>query len=361
MRCLLIAVVLAAACAEPADDPLPLGRDAQSCGSCHEDHYDEWAGSPHAASATSPVFEAMLPEVEREWGGFARDTCEGCHSPGHGDDEAIGCLSCHAATGNHAERDGMIALDAARPLAGPLDDAEPTVAHGSRPSGFLATPSLCGTCHEITGPELVDEPTLTEYRASPQAAEGRTCADCHLPEEDPRALSNDTDRVRPASSHRFVGFDPPWGASPEEAEVAAERTRTMLAEALELRVERGDGWVEVVVENAGAGHGVPTGATFLRDLWVDVEVDGERHERVIVLGDQPMAGDTPVPLLTRADHVEPGSLPAGEERRVRFDTDGLVTAELFGRAIRPEVLEAIGRADLEAQVPTHAIHRAEAP
>lgn len=355
-----VAPVLALiACAKPSGDPLPLGDDGASCGSCHEDHADQWRTSPHGASAASPILAAMLPDVEASWGVTARETCEGCHAPAHSSDEGIGCVSCHAAIGNQAERDGHLDVDRAVPLAGPFADPEPTIAHGSREGGFLRSASLCGTCHELTGPNLVREPTLTEYLASPQAAAGQTCADCHMPDDGERPISNDATRARRNSSHRFVGFDPPWGAPPDEAEQAAERTRALLASALALRIQPVDGGVEVVVENVGAGHAVPTGATFLRDLWVDLEdADGAIvASRVLRLGDQPMAGDTPVALLTRADRVEVGSLPAGESRRVfvPVSVDVGVTAHLRGRAVRDEVLAALSLTDLRPQIPTHSI------
>lgn len=360
MRAALALALLACACARPASEPLPLGSSSESCASCHEEHGDEHALSPHGLSAASPVLEAMLPDVERAWGSFARRQCEGCHAPEHSEDEGIGCVSCHAAVGNHAERDGMLAVDVAAPLAGPFGDAH-TIAHRSRTSDFLASPSLCGTCHEITGPVLVDEPTLSEYRASPQAAEGTTCADCHMPRAGERALSNDSDRLRPVRSHRFVGFDPPWGASPERAAEAAEETRALLAAALALRVERAEGGVEIVVTNVGAGHAVPTGATFLRDLWVDVEIEGGLHARVITLGDQPMRGEEAVALLTQADRVERGSLDPGAERRAFLPAaeGAAVTATLRGRAVRDSVLGALDLGARAAEIPTHLIATAQ--
>jgi hypothetical protein len=348
--------MFALACAEPASEPLPLGDDAESCASCHAEHAAEHRASPHATSAASPVLAAMLPEVEREWGLVARQTCEGCHAPAHSSDEGIGCVSCHAAIGNHEERDGMLAVDTSRPLAGPFDDAARNEGHESRRGDFLASPSLCGTCHEITGPVLVDEPTLSEYRASSQAAEGLTCADCHLPDEGERPLVPGG-RARPVSSHRFVGFDPPWGASDEEARAAAERTRALLAAALELALTPTETGVAIEVRNVGAGHAVPTGATFLRDLWVDVEIDGVASSRVIRLGDQPMNIDVPVPLLTRATHVEHGSLGPGEARRVELavDSGARVVVHLRGRAIREEALAALGLSARGSEVPTHEI------
>ncbi len=358
MRALALALLLCGCGRVDPSDALPLGDDAESCGSCHESHYDEWRTSRHAASASSPVLDALLPEVERAWGSFARTQCEGCHAPAHSSDEGIGCLSCHAAVGNHAERDGMLAVDPSVPLAGPFHDAAPTLAHRSRgDDDFLVSPSLCGTCHEVTAPGLVNEPTLTEYRASPAAAEGRTCADCHLPSSGERALSSDSDRLRPTRSHRVVGFDPPWGAPPDEAIDAAARTRELLASALTLRIEPAEGGVDVVVRNEGAGHAVPTGAAFMRDLWVDVEIDGALEPRVIALCDQPMQGDTPVALLTEADHVEHGSLAPGEERRVFMAADpgATVVATLRGRAIRDEVLAALDLTSRADEIPTHEI------
>jgi hypothetical protein len=349
-----IAILALCACGPRSADPLPLGATSAECGSCHESHYDEWASSPHARSRTSPVLEALLPHVEDAWGEHARDRCVGCHAPEHEEQAEIGCISCHAAVGNHAERDGELAVDTSVPLNGPFADAEPTIAHRSRTNAFLSSPSLCGTCHELTGPGLVNEPTLTEYRASPQAAEGVSCADCHAPPAGERVLSNDSFTVRSVSSHRFVGVDPPWGAPPEEAARAAEETRLLLASALSLSIEPTSDSIVVVLRNVGAGHSVPTGATFLRDIWVDVEVGGAISERVIVLGDQPMREAEPVPLLPQADRVIAGSLEAGGERRVEISApaNASVTATLRARAIRANVLSALGLESRAGEVPS---------
>ena len=116
--------------------------------------------------------------------------------------------------------------------------------------------------------------------------------------------------------------------------------------------------VTVTVANVGAGHSVPTGATFLRELWVDVELDGAViAERVLELGDQPMHGERPVALLTQADHVTGGSLEAGGSRSVFVPAEGPVEVVLRGRAIRGAVLDALDLRALEPQIPTHEVHR----
>ena len=356
-----IALCLAGCMSDPSA-PLPAGARAEDCGSCHITEHAEWTSSRHADSAGSPVLAAMLPLVEAAWGPFARTRCQGCHAPGHGGDDGIGCTACHAAVGNHAERDGMLAVDDSVPIAGPWDDASPTPAHASRRGDFLSTDGLCGTCHEVTGPGLLEEPTLTEFRASPQAAIGQTCIDCHMPQADaPRPVTADGTRDRQVRSHRFVGFDPPWGAPPDEAADAAERTRALLAAALVLRVEARQGAVDVSVGNEGAGHAVPTGASFLRDLWVDVERAGVVvAERALTIGDDPTNAGAPVALLTQADGMARGSLAPGQTAHALVPVDGPVEVVLRGRALRTGLLDALGLGAHADEVPTHEIARVRA-
>ncbi|MEQ9072826.1 MAG: hypothetical protein RLP09_03155, partial [Sandaracinaceae bacterium] len=116
--------------------------------------------------------------------------------------------------------------------------------------------------------------------------------------------------------------------------------------------------LESAATTVGAGHAVPPGAAFLRYLWVDVARGGEVvAARVMTIGDQPMQGETPVPLLTRASHVVPGSLAAGQTRVVRVAAADGAQAILRGRAVRPAVLAALGLEGLSASVPVHEIAR----
>ena len=315
-------------CTEPA---LPYGASSASCASCHPDHAAEWAASGHGTSAASPVFTALLPRVEAAWGGFARDTCEGCHAPGARGDagldpDDIGCVSCHAAVGDHGASDAALAVDLSQPLSGPLGAAAGvTDAHTSVDRGFLTSPDLCGTCHEVTGPGLLFEDTLGEYLSSPSAEAGLGCVDCHAPLVPDRPSTPDTP-ARASHDHRFVGV--------------AERllgVDDLLPDALALIVT-GTG---VTVTNLAGGHSVPTGVSWLRDVWVDV--DG-RSAPLLRLGDQPLADGVPVALITDADEVRPGGLAAGASITVPWP-EGItstVTVHLRARAVRPEVLDALG-------------------
>ncbi len=338
----MIVVLAVFACAP--DAALPFGSTAEDCASCHVAHGDEWAASRHGQSTGSPVFQAMLPAVEDAWGGFARKTCEGCHAPGHGGDTTIGCVSCHAADGNHAERDGKLAVDLTEPLSGPfgLGAGE---AHTTIDRGFLDDSALCATCHTVTGPELLVEDTMAELAASDLA--DRSCVDCHLPVVGARALTPET-APRVSHDHRMVGVDPPWDTDPTDP-VAAEATRALLASALTLRVEAG----EVVVTNTGGGHRVPTGVSFLRDLWVDADgIDGTTT--LLRLGDQPTHGGVDVPLLVDADAVRHGSLASGESARATLPA-ATTAVHLRARAVRLDVLDALDLSALAETLPVHEI------
>lgn len=337
-----------------SEGALPLGAHADDCGACHSAIHAEWSASRHAASTTSPLFVALLPRVAEAWGAVARDRCVVCHAPGHGGDEGIGCVTCHAAVGNRGEQNGALVVDLDAPIAGPFADAEATLAHRTATRSFLDSSVLCGTCHEVRGPGLFDEPTLSEYRGSAQAASGTSCVDCHMPALDPAPIADGAPRSRARREHRFVGIDPAWGATPEAQARAADDARDLLGAALELSVRQSDPThAELVLANVGAGHDVPTGAAFLRDIWVDVRViDARGHvfelPRVIELGARMLSGEREVALPTEADRIVPRGIAPGDRRTALVELPAGATAPMHvaatvrARAVRPDTLASLG-------------------
>jgi hypothetical protein len=224
---------------------------------------------------------------------------------------------------------------------------------------LLASASLCGTCHEVTGPRLFVEETLTENRAASPLPGDPSCVGCHMPrrEEGPIAAGASRDRAR--RDHGFVGLDPPWGEGPEAIARAAEASARLVGDALALAIMRDETGLVVSVTNVGARHAVPTGVAFLRDVWVDVELEeasGARRvlARVIELGDRPMRGQTPVALPTEADHIEHRRLDFGQTRRVTLEAGDdvvFVRARLRARAFREDVLEALALGPRGDEVP----------
>ncbi len=313
------------------------------------------------------MFQALLPKVAAAWGDDARVRCVSCHSPKHGGDDGIGCVTCHAASGNAGEGDGKLLVDLTAPVSGPFEDAMATPAHGSRRYDLLESPVLCGTCHQVTAPGLFSEPTLTEYRASPAAAGGRTCASCHLPAIDPAPIAagaGEGGPLRARVSHAFVGVDPPWGAPADVRAQAAKDTAALLASALILdATSSADRGVDVTLTN-DAGHAVPTGVAFLRRIWVDaVFADASGRQvttgAVLTLGAVPTKAGAPVALITDADAVAPNVLAPATTMSVHVPPPAEMAApvsalvRLHARAIDPDTLAALGLAARADEVPTH--------
>ncbi|MEW6431541.1 MAG: multiheme c-type cytochrome [Myxococcota bacterium] len=329
---------------------LPHGADAASCGTCHAAQHAAWSTTAHASSAASPVLLALLPRVEAAWGPSARARCVACHAPGFGGDDGIGCVACHGAVGNRGMANGALVVSVDAPLAGTR--AVRNAAHDVAPRGFLRASALCGTCHEVHGPGLLEEPTHAEFTAS-RFTDGDDCITCHV--------ARDGDR------HALVSVDPPWGASGVKAARAASATTALWAKALSLSVTVVPGTAVVRLENTGAGHAVPTGATHLRDAWVDVQLTGAGGARVTVprvmeLGAQLTREGREVPLVTDADAVTPRSLAPGEVRAVSVRLPSgtvAVRAVLSARAVRAAALDALGLSALAGEVPVLGVAEAE--
>ncbi len=343
---------------------------ASACGSCHTTEYADWSSSRLAKSGTSPLFTALAASAGQAWGAAARTRCETCHQPDFAGDHSIGCAACHAATGNLASRDGLLTVDLDEPIDGPFTDPQPTPAHGSRVGGFIDSPDLCGTCHEVTGPGLFHETTLDEYAAfagadAASATPNGGCAGCHMPAVDPGPVALGETMSRPRSSHAFVGFDPAWGASASVAASAAASTLTLLQTGLALTATRAGNAFDVSLTNT-AGHAIPTGIAFVRSFWVDVELLGADGTSamlpsVLSLGSQPMRLGQPVALITEADTVVPHGITAGATLTARVEVPPSLHAPvsarmtLWARAVRPEVLDALGLGAVASEVPTHRV------
>ena len=361
---LIFCLTLCVAC-ETEREGLRVSSASVACGSCHSAQYAEWRTSSMSRSAASPVFLAMVSRAGDAWGEEAAEQCRSCHSPGHGEDLSVSCVSCHGAVGNRGVRDGRLIVDLDVPLSGPFGVGEAD-AHVTRKSGFLKSAELCGSCHEVTGPNIFIEKTHSEFRDSEIASAGVVCVDCHMPRlDDAPAVAGGP--VRTHRDHRFTGFDPPWGASEAEALDAAARTRALLVSGLALDVERGgSAQLTIHVTNRGTGHAIPTGVAALRDIWVDVHlIDalGERRlfsERVIELGAQPTKNGRAVVLMTQADDLHDYSLASGARRTATLldlPRHGRLEVSLYGRAIKEEVLGALDLQALQREAPTHLIAR----
>ena len=167
--------------------------DPALCGACHPEQHAAWKSSLHAA-AYSPGFSGQLIE-----GALADPVevraCQSCHAPlgeqqahsERGAPEAafdpalraqgIVCASCHVRTHRYFGPPRRAGLP-------PLLESPP---HGGfEPRSEFQESRFCAPCHQFfDDPGINGKPienTFVEWQQSPQAAAGRQCQDCHMPD-----------------------------------------------------------------------------------------------------------------------------------------------------------------------------------
>jgi hypothetical protein len=278
---------------------------AETCRECHPDHVDQWEGSMHAYSMSDPVWLAVLQE---EWAAGADQFCLQCHSPigfltGTTPPfvdfetlpgvvrEGITCTTCHAMERRSPAVDDAGAvyhLDPRGPQRGSIPDPQETPAHDSESLPFFSRSSACLPCHDLFIGDNRAEVTYSEWVESGYAPMGFECQDCHMvASEGPAATGGP---MRQVHDHRMIGVDialvdfPDAEANRElVAELLAQSVRTELE--LPSSVAPGDSLVfEVEVFNTGAGHSIPSGASFLREMWLEVLVHSEAGDTLLASG-----------------------------------------------------------------------------
>jgi hypothetical protein len=300
---LIAALVAGCSVAGCSDDPAPktLDRaallDPESCKECHQEHYEEWAGSMHAYAADDPVFIAMNRRGQEETNGALGDFCVNCHAPmavreGATTDglnlaelpqqlKGVTCYFCHSVDAVEGTHNNPLRLANDLTLRGPFADPTPNDAHEAAYSPLLDrnqidSASLCGSCHDIVTDSGVHlERTFAEWQESVfgnGAAGGLACAQCHMPSRPGVAANVPGVPIREVNGHRMPAVDvalTPWPHHEEhQQEVAEEISGTAIGQ---LCVDSFDpSLFEVTLENAFAGHSFPSGASQDRRVWVEI-------------------------------------------------------------------------------------------
>ncbi|NNF28728.1 MAG: cytochrome C [Gemmatimonadetes bacterium] len=230
---------------------------ANTCGTCHPDHYREWSVSQHAYAQMSPVFNAMHGTILKLTNGTNGDFCIRCHTPvgmNLGEPEfmsnmdrhptsreGVTCIVCHRVGEAYSKVSGRLAIvegDLFDPVYGPSGDEElnrviaadefsvntergqagRAIHAGAEVLDQISRSGFCGTCHDVN---LVNgfrlEEAFSEYKSTPAAAEGISCQDCHMGidpgrnsgyDEAPAAVvGGRPTAVRKRTNHLFAGPD----------------------------------------------------------------------------------------------------------------------------------------------------------
>jgi hypothetical protein len=272
--------------------------DPESCKSCHIGHYEQWKGSMHAYAADDPVFLAMNRRGQEETGGALGDFCVRCHAPmavreGATFDglnleslpqhlKGVTCYFCHSVEAVEGSHNAPLRLSNDSRLRGAITDPVDNPAHHSAYSPLLdrdhiASSDLCGSCHDLVTPAGVHlERTFAEWKDTlfgNGSSGALSCGNCHMTGSQGLAADFEGVKLRPIHDHRMPGVDvalTPWFDHDQHVEqVKAELSGVVLAQ-LCIAPPEGPTEIEVVLENAFAGHMFPSGAAQDRRAWVEL-------------------------------------------------------------------------------------------
>ncbi|NOY53414.1 MAG: cytochrome c554 family protein [Deltaproteobacteria bacterium] len=299
------------------------------CGGCHRKIYDQWKGSMMGNAWKDPVFIAVYKSYLRraETGPEKEETamCPRCHTPvGYLADEpgryltgelsaparsGVYCDVCHTVSSSAGVGNGAFILKPGNAAEGKggtkfgprRDSVSPF--HRTAYSELHTRSELCGMCHDVAHAHNIMpiENTYTEWRTSPyNTGDPKTsthCQDCHMRQTPSVAATGITARpdtpgfAAPKGmgakhrthvwQHWFVGGNamvPELLGNPAWAQMARDR----LSKAVVVAVKGATKPVragklfrfEVRVDNVGAGHYLPTGLTYVRQMWLHVTVKG---------------------------------------------------------------------------------------
>ncbi len=273
--------------------------DPLTCKACHPDHYREWSGSMHAYAAEDPVFIAMNQRGQRETNGELGDFCITCHAPialreGLSSDglnldmlpdyaKGVTCAFCHLVDEIQGTHNAQLGLADDLVMRGPYADPAPNTAHASGYSKLhdkskIESADLCGSCHDIVTPKGVHlERTYLEWKMSLFAhdvpGERQTCGDCHMKGRTDTAADAPGVPLRRVHDHRMAGVDTALTPFPETEDQRRQVQRELNTAVVSEICVRQDGDAVVMaakLENMGAGHSWPSGATHDRRAWVEV-------------------------------------------------------------------------------------------
>jgi hypothetical protein len=314
--------------------------------------------------------------------------------------EGVACALCHqAARVAESPANGSLQLDV-NAIGFPQDAfarlslrAVPDAHRDQLRRPVIQQAELCGSCHNLHLPEsgLAVEPTFDEWKNSPYPAQGITCQTCHFAPAP--ASMVDSSLPEAIGAH---GVAP--GAPSSLPDLSDETTLLKMAATLDVSAldvsastnptDPSGLMATITITNSGAGHRLPTGASDLRQVWLELtlrdaqgqlawssgvldqygQLDPTAVQFHKVLGD---ANGRPIDLhriWIATQILEDTSLEPLETRRVPYRitltrpaaSPYTLTARLLYRDVSQSFAEfALVRALAAADLPTREMARAE--
>lgn len=273
-------------------------EDPKVCATCHGDIHDDWSRSMHANAWENKWYRPNFNLANQETDDATVLLCGACHAPiaartgllppGDGSrfDETsrrgISCDFCHTVTGvkqmfnmGHVSEPGEV-------KNGPRGDGH-SLYHEVRYTEIHTRADFCGSCHMVihpaTGVHIID--TWDDWKNNEYGKQNIRCQDCHMTptpgisKTPGRAALMGKERDNLAF-HGFIGgssYTQQALGNQEQAEMSREFLRAAAEVKLAEKVTD-EGVLELTVDvhNVGAGHKIPTGTTYIRKMWLQVEV-----------------------------------------------------------------------------------------
>ncbi|MDG5468702.1 multiheme c-type cytochrome [Deltaproteobacteria bacterium IMCC39524] len=273
-------------------------EDPKVCSTCHRDIYNEWSKSMHAYAWEDKWYQPDFLLAHQQTDGATDVLCGACHAPiaartgllppadGSKFDAAslrgISCDFCHTVSGvsnmynmGHVSAPGNVKI-------GPRGDGK-SLYHKVKNTKIHTQADFCGSCHMVihpaTGTHIID--TWDDWKNNEYGKQGIRCQDCHMTPTP--GITKSPGRAalmgKPRENLAFHGFI--GGSSYAQDEMGnheqAELSREFLRAAAEVKLAEkitDDGTLELTVDvhNVGAGHKIPTGTTYIRIMWLQIEV-----------------------------------------------------------------------------------------
>ena len=285
-------------------------EDPKTCSTCHRAIYNEWSKSMHANAWENKWYQPDYILAHQQTDGATDLLCGACHAPiaartgllppadGSQFDatsrRGISCDFCHTVSGV-GQMFNMGHISAPGPVKrGPRGDGR-SLYHEVKFTEIHTKADFCGSCHMVihpaTGTHIID--TWNDWQNNEYGRQGIRCQDCHMTptpgvtKRPGRAALMGKERENLAF-HGFIG-----GSSYVQDELGnkeqAQMSREFLRAAAEIELANNitdDGTLELTVNvhNVGAGHKIPTGTTYIRIMWLQVEVVDSAGKRVFSSG-----------------------------------------------------------------------------
>lgn len=313
-------------------------EDPGACIACHYDIYEQWSRSMHAYAWENTWYQDDYQLAHRETDGATDVFCAACHAPiaartgqlpPHDGSQfdatskrGISCDFCHTVTGiEQTYNMGHVSEPGPMKYANRGDGKSPY--HGVVYSKTHTDAVFCGSCHNVKHPvtDVAVIDTYDDWLSGPYAEQGITCQNCHMTPT-PGVGSNpgksspigqERDNV---AVHSFAGgsvIAQRNMGNDHQAKLAEDMLKAAARLSLEPKVTADQLALTVHVDNVGAGHKIPTGVTYIRKMWLEVQVVDEQGAVVFSSG-----------LVDKKNHVDPDAV---FYRLLFKDSDGNLTGK----------------------------------